>query len=800
MISFSIVIPTYRRPAAALACLASMAEQDYPRDAFEVVLVEDGEGPEPLLDEDLAPFGELLNLRIIRQENAGPAAARNRGATEATGTFVAFTDDDCKPARDWLTRLAERFERDPDVVLGGHTNNAIENSAPSEASQVLIDYITEYFGAKGAPFFASNNLALSRSNFERVGGFDGAFGGAGGEDREFCTRCLHHDLELVHAPEAVMNHYHHLSLKRFLRQHYNYGRGAFTYHQAQIGREGHGVQLEPLRFYTDLIRYPSTLPRERGLRWCRTLMLISQAANAFGYFAEKLAPRSYSGGGQRAGASDHQPGQAAMIAGQAGGSWIANVLGIGCRYLAMLGATHILGKALFGDYTLSLAITGVFAVVAMLGFSPGVLPFLSRARRSGDEEEIRAVVRSSLLPVSILSIALTALVWLSASWAGEVIFDKPNLHRFLGPLSGLVALGSICTMLVTLLQGFMSVKERVWIERVVVSGTIAIGMGISWLAGFKVSGAVVSTLVGAGAGLVAGHFMLARRAPGVLTLGSPAAPLLVRKLLAYSWPLMGTSMLAFLLLWTDVLFMGVYTDSDEVGVYAACARIAVIALIAHDSLGPVFVARLSDLFTADDWPGIRHLNRLTAHWTMWPGLTLAWTFALWGGDVLSLFGPEFRTGAAILTVLCLGKAVTSSTGMTGRVLGITGRARLNLVNMSLLVGGNVILNVLLIPHYGGMGAAWATAVSLALVRLLQVAEIKVIYGMLPWSRKSLIPLFGTAAFAAFVYPIREGFDFRWGWVFPMGAFMLACAALFFVTGVGEDDRAVWTALRRRLRG
>ena len=797
MIRFSIVIPTYKRPASAIACLESLLELDYPQELLQVVLVEDGPGPEPLRDEDLERFLVPLQLELIRQANAGPAAARNRGAEAATGDFLAFTDDDCKPDPSWLRELARAFEHAPDAVLGGHTENALRENACSEASQALLDYIYEYYLRKGEPFFASNNVAISKENFARIGGFDRSFAGAGGEDREFCARCQEEGLEFVYLQAAVMHHYHGLSLKRFYRQHFNYGRGALVYHRSRAERGDQPVELEPTRFYTDLIRYPHRRGADRKLRFGSSLMVLSQVGNALGYFTERIAPLDRSGDSAAESTGEDEAAQAKFVAHQASGTGLANVLGIGCRYLAMLGATHILGDRLFGDYTLSIAVTGVFAIIAVLGLSPGVLPFLSRARLSGDDEEIRAVVRSALLPVVVFSALLTALVYASASWAGTAVFDKPDLHRFLAPMSGLIVVGATSSMLVTLLQGFLAVRERAWIERVVVTGAIAVGMAISWALGLHVMGAVGSTLAGAAVGLVAAIFALRRRAPGVLSLAKPAAPLRVGALLDYSWPLLGTSMLAFLLLWTDVLSMGILAESEEVGVYGVAARVATITMLAHESLGPIFLARLSDLFAADNWKGIQHLYRLTARWAMWPGLTLAWAFTIWGNEVLGIFGPEFRAGATVLGILCIGKAVASSTGMTGRVLGVTGKARLNLVNMVLLVGGNVVLNTLWIPRFGGVGAASATAFCMIFVRVLQIAQVKKLYGILPWTARSVIPLVGIAALALAASLFKAGFGGQWGWLLPLTAFILACGALFMLTGHGEDDRAVWRALRGR---
>ena len=92
-IEVSIVIPTYGRPDQLAACLDSLEALDYPRDRFEVIVVDDG-SPQPL-----PPYGGALRVTLVRQAHAGPAAARNTGAAASRGRWLAFTDDDCRPAK-----------------------------------------------------------------------------------------------------------------------------------------------------------------------------------------------------------------------------------------------------------------------------------------------------------------------------------------------------------------------------------------------------------------------------------------------------------------------------------------------------------------------------------------------------------------------------------------------------------------------------------------------------------------------------------------------------------------------------
>ncbi|PSB12473.1 glycosyl transferase [filamentous cyanobacterium CCP1] len=286
-IQFSIVIPTYNRPERLQNCLQAITNLDYPLDRFEVIVVDDG-SPTPM-EPIAAPFQEALNLTVIRQINSGPANARNAGAAKAKGQYLAFTDDDCTPLPDWLTQLEAKFATTPDCLIGGQTLNALPQNLYSTASQILIDYLYDYFNGdcNQSSFFASNNFAMPTHRFQELGGFDTSFPLAAGEDREFCDRWLHHGYAMIYAPEVRIKHAHHLSLQSFWRQHFNYGRGAFCFHQVRSQRNQTGIKVEPLTFYSRLLLYPFGRSTSQSALLLSSLLFLSQVANVLGFFKER---------------------------------------------------------------------------------------------------------------------------------------------------------------------------------------------------------------------------------------------------------------------------------------------------------------------------------------------------------------------------------------------------------------------------------------------------------------------------------------------------------------------------------
>lgn len=283
---FSIIVPTYNRPAELAVCLQSLTRLDYPHDRFEVIVVDDGSNT--LLQSVVTSFFDQLDVTLLTQTNAGPAAARNTGAKRARGEFLAFTDDDCTPLPDWLQKLANRFAEIPDHAVGGRTLNALPEHPYSTASQNLINACYAYYNPipNQASFFASNNLTVPAVHFHSIGGFDITFKTS--EDRDFCDRWRHHGFQMTYAPEILIYHSHPMNFRAFWRRHFNYGRGAYRYHQARARRGTGRLRPDP-KFYLSLFLSPLTQkPKRRGL-WVKMLLAISQVANATGFYCEAFS-------------------------------------------------------------------------------------------------------------------------------------------------------------------------------------------------------------------------------------------------------------------------------------------------------------------------------------------------------------------------------------------------------------------------------------------------------------------------------------------------------------------------------
>jgi GT2 family glycosyltransferase len=287
---FSVIVPAHDRPESLALCLQALASQDYARAGYEVVVVDDGSNP-PIREATGVVPGEL-ELTWIEQGQAGPAAARNAGAARARGRYLVFTDDDCLPGPDWLCGFEARFRETPDHAVGGPTANPLPDNPYACASQVILDLVYAHYNDPPgeARFPASNNLAVPAEGFRGMGGFDGGFSLAGGEDRDFSARWRESGRGMAFVPGLAVIHAHPLTLRRFVGQHLNYGRGAYWFHRARASRTTGRFRFEGGFYVRSLGLVPGALTPVPCGRQTQilALLLLWRLANAVG-FARELA-------------------------------------------------------------------------------------------------------------------------------------------------------------------------------------------------------------------------------------------------------------------------------------------------------------------------------------------------------------------------------------------------------------------------------------------------------------------------------------------------------------------------------
>jgi GT2 family glycosyltransferase len=273
-LAISVVIPTGGRERLLSELILGLSVQDIPSQ-FELIVVDD----RPAFATPLEIRTNCCSCRIIRSGAKGPANARNLGAAEARGSYLLFLDDDSIVHRNYLARvLAELESRPGSAVSGPQIPPDVENQFARASEWLLAHFIdSERLGNGDFGFAASNGLAMSRTQFEAVGGFSPEFPLAAGEDREFCARWIAAGHRIFVLDSLAIGHHFPESARVFCAQQWRYGRGAFHLRP----------RPRPLSFYWKLLWRP--LWNERNVS-VAALATLAQFIVSAGYLYELSRP------------------------------------------------------------------------------------------------------------------------------------------------------------------------------------------------------------------------------------------------------------------------------------------------------------------------------------------------------------------------------------------------------------------------------------------------------------------------------------------------------------------------------
>jgi len=219
----SVVVPVRNRPRQLERCLAALERLDYPRDRWEVIVVDDASTDETASCAEA--WCERLPLRILRMpERVGAAECRNRGALAAQGEILAFTDSDCLPDVRWLRELVPEFVRPGVVAVGGAVLPADEASwldrYEAVASPLTHGWEPVRVRPRGAvPYLVTANMLVRRTVLLEVGGFARIHPG---EDVDLVWRLCARGGRVLYRPAGIVAHDHRDRLWPFLARRASY--------------------------------------------------------------------------------------------------------------------------------------------------------------------------------------------------------------------------------------------------------------------------------------------------------------------------------------------------------------------------------------------------------------------------------------------------------------------------------------------------------------------------------------------------------------------------------------------------
>ncbi len=203
MILYSVIIPAYNAAHTIEKCLSALVNQSLPKEDYEVILVDDGS------TDDTPDIVNKFPVQYFWQPNQGPATARNRGAQEAKGDIILFTDADCVPQNNWIEEMVRPFNV-PEIMAVKGAYKTDQKSLTARFAQIEFEERFEMLKShKYIDMVDTYSAGYRKSIFLSLGGFDPSFPVANNEDTELSYKMSEASHRMVFNPNAIVYHLNH---------------------------------------------------------------------------------------------------------------------------------------------------------------------------------------------------------------------------------------------------------------------------------------------------------------------------------------------------------------------------------------------------------------------------------------------------------------------------------------------------------------------------------------------------------------------------------------------------------------
>lgn len=425
-----------------------------------------------------------------------------------------------------------------------------------------------------------------------------------------------------------------------------------------------------------------------------------------------------------------QPGDIARLAKGAGISASGKVIGRGLNFLGQAILARLLGPEAFGLYAIGWTILRIIGIIGPAGLDSGVIRFGAKYWREDSENFRKTIFLStgiSLLSGIVFGIGL----YLAAPFLSIVIFRKPGLEYVLHGFAFAIPFVTTLRVVSSATTISQRLKYATYSEEISQPAIeFIIFITLFYLGGWKLEGAVLAGVLSFSFALALATYYLVNLFPKlkeggydqIFSSGSIPRQL---ELIRFSIPTAFAALFGSFISWADRLLVGYFRSEVETGIYTTISLISIVFIIILSGIKVIYSPMIADFFHKKEMKRVEEIYRISTKWGLYISIPLFLTILFTSRELLTIaFSSEYASGALPLVFLALSQLINIGTGPIDVLLIMTNRQKTWLVISGIMLAANIILNTILIPSFGLIGAAIGTAITVSASSIIGLAIIK----------------------------------------------------------------------------
>jgi O-antigen/teichoic acid export membrane protein len=416
------------------------------------------------------------------------------------------------------------------------------------------------------------------------------------------------------------------------------------------------------------------------------------------------------------------------------------------RFITAFFLARLLGAKDYGMYSLALSATNIGVGLSLLGLDAALIRYVAVMVGRKDDESVWGTIQLGVSIAMLLSVVSGTILFGFAYPIAANVFHKATLAPLLQLAAVLIPALTLSEVLASVTKGFKRMDYPVIAQfffqpiiRLIMIAILALGK-------FNPFSAIVTFgLADLGASLLMIYYL-----NRVYPLRRPLSPAKrdLKGLLAFSLPVWMSGLMVQFQSNLQAIVLGTMGSITGVGLFAIASQITAISGHFTSSINVSSKPIVAQLHDQNDMQQLGQIYQTANKWAVMVQLPIFLVMIIYPAALLSIFGNSYIDGAAALIVLAIADLLNVGTGMGGIILDMTGYTRLKLFNSILRLGLYLGMDLLLIPRWGLMGAAVAVMVGEGTVNLLRMAQVYVLFKLLPFNMGFIKPIVAAIAAAS----------------------------------------------------
>ncbi len=416
-------------------------------------------------------------------------------------------------------------------------------------------------------------------------------------------------------------------------------------------------------------------------------------------------------------------------------AFIMKITGMGFNYLFVFVLARLYGATGSGIYSIFQTVLQVFANFGKLGYDILMVREVAQYNAKNQWGSIKDLYFKVIRVNIIASISCSLVLYFSANWIASTIFLKPALCQYFQ----ICALGILPIVLHSVhadcFRGMKKILLYSFFQNVLTISIAGILLCASWFIIHDRKVPITVFLIAVSISSTISAWFWWKKSP--MLEGGEGEKIILSEKTKIAFSLFLTALLQVVRGWTDTIFLGRYYTEADVGIYKVAFRIATITSLTLTAFLLTVAPKIAELHAKGEMKRLAVVVQNTTKlifWTSAPPLIL---FIIFPKFFLGVFGQDFLIGAVALMILSIGQFINAATGPVGNLLMMTGKQD---VNRNIVIGTTiftVILNAIVIPKYGIIGAAVVNVIGIFLYNIIPFILVKRYFGFYTFDAKHI---------------------------------------------------------------